>query len=697
MSTSGNWYFDSADFILETLDEGVQFWDTSGHLNYANPASLEQIGHADILQTQVHWLNWLPHFRDHKGVYSGADNFPVSLALQGIELDSEQLFQVQHSDGSRRWLRFHAHPRFDGTKVTGAVSATVDITRLVEQEKRLQQEAHYDLLTGLPNRALLSDRIYQAFSRSHRTGELLAVCLMDLDGFKAVNDTYGHSAGDQLLQEISRRLMAIVRGEDTVSRLGGDEFALLLGGLDNIVGCEHALKRLLNVVSAPCIVAGHVVKVSASIGVALCPLDSSEPEQLLRHADQAMYRAKQSGKNCFDIFNQTLESKVKANQLLLRKIEQALENEEFSLFYQPQVDCQRGQVVGLEALIRWKHPILGIRTPGEFLPLIEHDNLISRLGEWAIDAAMKQLEALHAQGHRLSISVNIAAHQFLHGRFNERLEEILTPYSRDLLRYLDIEILESAALEDVGLVTRLIKQYQARGVSFSLDDFGTGYSSLAHLKHLPVNALKIDQSFVRDMLTDSGDLNIVQAVIGLAQSFQKQVIAEGVESIEQLLMLVTMGCNVIQGYGIARPMTAKAIFQWLDEFNPDPRWRLAGTDYPSNSDFHLLLLESEHEVGFKDLLRQFDAPVGESSFCVQDCRFGLWLKDPIVRDRFGALADFRAVERAHDEYHHLLKKTPIPYRLGAGSQGILDELKSTHEQFKFRLNQFRLGLQKPEK
>ena len=689
-----DWFVESAEFVLHSLQEGIQFWDQSGRLVYANPATIAQFGDAKIAQVDTHWLDWLPYCRWHGGLHCSPEEFPVARVLSGKQLKIARPIQIRRGDESVSWVRLHAYPRIDpdSRQVIGAVSSTVDVTQLIEQERRLKTEAHYDNLTGLPNRTLLADRVQQAVARSRRTGEFLAVCLMDLDGFKAVNDTLGHSAGDKLLQEIARRLGSVMRAEDTAARLGGDEFALLIGGLDNSAACEPVLKRLLAAVAAPISLDGQMARVTASIGVTLCPLDTSEPEQLMRHADQAMYRAKQAGKNCFDIFNQTLESKVRANQGLLRKIEQAIERNEFRLFYQPKVDCRQGRVVGLEALIRWQHPILGIRAPGEFLPLIEQDDLIIRLGEWTVTTAMTHLQALHAAGHPLTVSINIAAHQFLHGHFCERLAVLLQPYPSELVRYLEIEILESAALEDIGQVSRLIKQHQAVGVNFSLDDFGTGYSSLSHLKHLPVDTLKIDQTFVRDMLSDNGDLSIVQAVIGLASSFQRKVVAEGVESIEQLLMLMALGCDVIQGYVIARPMSEAALSDWLAAFQPDPRWRLAGSAFPSQSDFQLLLLESDHNYGFEQVMSQL--AVSASAFQAKqvDCRFSRWLVDPVIRQRYGENRLFHEMELAHTEYHRALE-------VAAGKHAAIHDqessglaLRAAHEKFGQLLKRFRIGL-----
>lgn len=673
--------------VFETIQEGIQFWDREGRLLFANPASLEQFASDDLLLPGVHWLQWMQFCLSEQGAYCSPETFPVACALAGDANVGSQLIRIVRPDNSHRWVRFNAHAMCDDAsgEQVGAVSSTVDVTLLVEQERRLQHDAHYDALTGLPNRVLLADRMRQALARARRSGELLAVCLMDLDGFKSVNDTLGHAAGDQLLQEIARRLGDVLRIEDTAARLGGDEFALLLGGIKTSVACEQVLRRILEAVASPCRIGGKEVRVSASIGVTLAPQDISDADQLLRHADQAMYRAKQSGKNRFDLFDPALESKAKANQGLRRKIEQALERGDFCLHFQPKVDCRQGRVLGLEALIRWNHPVLGVRMPAEFLPLIEHDEMIVRLGEWVLGEALRQLQRLHAAGHRVSISVNISAYHFQHGRLEERLAALLCEYPEALLAYLEIEIVETAALEDVGQVVRLISRYHAGGLRFALDDFGTGYSSLVHLKHLPVDVLKIDQSFVRDMLGDPGDLAIVQGVIGLARAFRRQVVAEGVESVEHVLLLLALGCDNMQGYGIARPMPIERVQDWLSEFCPDPRWRVAESGYPSHADFQLLLQETAHRHWFERLAVQGDE--GAPAVDHAACRMSQWFADARVRQQFAASQRFKALEVLHFEVHRLAEQ----WRAAPTAAEAWPVLAKAHADFIRHLSQFRLA------
>lgn len=439
-----------------------------------------------------------------------------------------------------------------------------DITESKQQQLKLERSAHFDSLTGVANRILLMDRLRQGVLHHQRTGKVLAICYLDLDGFKQVNDNLGHEAGDQLLKEVTQRMVAAVRSDDTVARVGGDEFVLLLGEFDNAYEYELLLHRLLNSIALPVQIMGERVKVGASIGVTFYPGDCVDDEQLLRHADQAMYIAKTSGKGRYHIFNPAVELRKSANANLVDKIDQALADGQLLLYYQPQVDCRKKKVVGMEALLRWDHPLLGIRAAAEFLPVIERDPLIIKIGEWVIEQAMNQLLQWSKQNLQLTVSVNIAAKQLLEGDFINRLGKQLQLYPRSLWSKLRIEVTETVALDDLSGVSHLIDQCKKKfQIEFSLDDFGTGYSSLMQLKRMAANELKIDKSFVDDILHDSGDLAIVKGIVSLADAFQQHVVAEGVESTEQLRILLELGCDIIQGYCMAYPMPAEQAMQWV--------------------------------------------------------------------------------------------------------------------------------------
>lgn len=465
------------------------------------------------------------------------------------------------------------------TKLTGIfqdISQHKNAQRKVESANRslahansvLKHIAHYDALTRLPNRTLLSDRLQQAMAINRRRGDSTAVAFLDLDSFKDINDIYGHGGGDQVLIHIAERIKNTLRDSDTVARIGGDEFVAVLTGLTHPIDCEPLLMRVLEAISKPIILNDQNIQVFASIGVTTYPQDCVDAEQLLRHADQAMYTAKQAGKNCFHLFDIAKDAEYQSHREELESIRKALEKDEFILFYQPKVNMLSGQVIGAEALIRWQHPERGILAPAQFLPIIEEDDLSIDIGEWVIARALKQMQTWRLSGLNIPVSVNINALHLQQPDFVERLKIILKKFPDIEPEYLELEILETSALSDISFVSTIIDICQSIGVQFSLDDFGTGYSSLSYLKRLPAKILKIDQSFIRDMLENSDDLAIIQGIVGLASAFGRDVIAEGVETIEHGEKLLSMGCVQAQGYGIARPMPANEMPAWAKAWPP---------------------------------------------------------------------------------------------------------------------------------
>jgi len=447
-----------------------------------------------------------------------------------------------------------------------------DITRRKMAEDRMRKIAHFDALTGLPNRLLLADRLDQAIAQNQRSGKLLAICFMDLDGFKQINDSLGHEAGDLLLKEVAVRLQGLLRGSDTVARLGGDEFVMLLTNLSTEEECCQALDRVLHSVATPYALVGDTLsEVSVSIGATLYPADSSDADTLLRHADHAMYAAKQAGKNCYQLFDSRMEQRLQARHDTLRRVARGLTAGQFQLHYQPKVDCRDNRVVGVEALIRWNHPILGELTPNEFLPLLEDDDLALELGEWVFREALRQGNQWQSEGIDLCISVNAFPRQLQRPNFPEVVARAVAEIWPSLQPgRLMIEITESAALRELDSVQKAIQECRRLGIAFSLDDFGTGYSSLSYLRQLTVDELKIDQSFVRDMLSDSENMSIINGLIGLGAAFGLKVVAEGVETEAHIHRLHELGCDIMQGYGLARPMPASQIVPWLRDFSTHP-------------------------------------------------------------------------------------------------------------------------------
>lgn len=475
-------------------------------------------------------------------------------------------------DGSWKWLlcRGTVTQREEAGMPILMVGTFSDITLLKQHEKQLEHIAHYDALTGIPNRVLLADRLKQALAHTKREGSILAVCYLDLDGFKLVNDTMGHEAGDRVLIEVTRRIKGTIRGDDTVARLGGDEFAVLLLGLNAEEEYMASLNRLLEEISQPIEIKGKLFEVSASIGVALYPIDDQDADSLLRHADQAMYIAKQSGKNRYYLYDAENDQRARSHHEFLRRLTQALADDEFELYYQPKVDMHSLKLIGAEALIRWNHPERGMLSPAEFLHAIEGTTLEIELGDWVVSTAFDQLDAWHQAGLAMELSINISARHLQANDFAWKLKRKMRRHPTLPKGCLQVEVLETAALSDIPRVSDTIERCRKIGISFALDDFGTGYSSLSYLGRLPVDTLKIDQSFIRDMLEDKGDRAIVQGVIALARAFDRKIVAEGVETKELFRALVDMGCECAQGYGIARPMPASAMPAWLEKWNRAP-------------------------------------------------------------------------------------------------------------------------------
>ena len=446
-----------------------------------------------------------------------------------------------------------------------------DITEQQAQRDQLQRQAHFDELTRLPNRARLSQLLDDAMRAADRDGYLLVVCYLDLDRFKPVNDRYGHAAGDRLLAELAGRLRSALRSReqwtDSAARLGGDEFVLLLraGTLEE---ARFAVERVLRVVSQPYVVdaAQDAVHITASMGATVYPVDRSDADTLLRHADHAMYGAKQSGRNGYLFFDPEQRRRTEQRVMAIGRIQEALDLQEFVLYYQPKVDMRSGRVLGFEALLRWEHPQQGLVAPLQFLPLIENTGLSSRIGDWVISRALEHLSNWRRDGLDFSVSVNVSARHLQEPDFALRLSELLARHSEPLATHLEIEMLETAAHADIEATSALLAKCQGTGVRFALDDFGTGYSTLTYLKRLPVDVLKIDRSFVHHMLDDPQDRAIVEGVIGLARTFGCTVVAEGVESPAQARTLLELGCDIGQGTGIAAPMPVAQVAHWAREY-----------------------------------------------------------------------------------------------------------------------------------
>lgn len=547
--------------VFDTSNDGIFITDADLRFVQVNPAFTRITGFGadevmgqgmDRLGMDLHsdahseLLHTLPHHGQWKGeVWSRRPNGEVFVALLAITAVTDPQGHVGHH--------------------VGVVS---DVSLIRAHEEEIQRIAYHDALTGLPNRRLLADQMKTAVSRAQRSEQLMAVLYMDLDDLSPVNDTHGHEAGNAVLTTVAKRLQAELRTEDTLARLGGDEFVALINGLDDAAECEALAQRLLASVRSPIDVGHTAVKVTVSIGIALYPQDNVSPDTLLRHADQAMCRAKEAGRNRFHVFAAESDRDARSRRDLIHRLRQALERGELRLHYQPKVNLRTGEVVGVEALIRWQHPERGLLPPAAFLNDLLDGDLEIDVGHWVIGEALRQWCEWHSAGQAVaSLSVNVSSHQLLHPGFVEALSQALSSHPLFRPQALQIEILESAAITEIEQAAQVMRQCQDLGVGFALDDFGTGYSSLSHFRRLPVDTLKVDQTFVRGMLSSPDDRGIVAAVVHMAQAFNREVVAEGAETVAHCHALLALGCELAQGYGIARPMPGTDVPAWCTDWH----------------------------------------------------------------------------------------------------------------------------------
>jgi diguanylate cyclase (GGDEF)-like protein/PAS domain S-box-containing protein len=489
--------------------------------------------------------------------------FFEALRAKGVLSDHE--LALQRIDGGPAWVLANADLLEARDAEPEILEGTViDITQRRNAESQIIYQALHDSLTGLPNRTLFYDRLTQALAQGRRHGDRLAVLFLDLDQFKVVNDTLGHAAGDRLLVEIAGRLQRTVRASDTVARVGGDELAFLLPGIERAEDAARMAQKILDAVSRPLEIDGHPLYVTTSIGISLFPADGEEAEALLSAADIAMYRAKDLGRNGYQLSSPAMNARSLARLTLERDLRLAIERGELSLVYQPQADVTSGKTVGVEALLRWSHPQRGVVLPGEFIAIAEETRLILPMGEWVLRTACEQARRWQAAGGpRLRVAVNLSALQFRERNLASTVEATLSESGIDP-DFLELEITESAAMLDAELTIGVLSELREMGVRISIDDFGTGHASLAYLKQFPIDTLKIDRSFVADMEGSREGLAIITAITGLAHGLGLGVIAEGVESDSQLRLLAACGCDEYQGFLLSKPLEPATVPGFLD-------------------------------------------------------------------------------------------------------------------------------------
>ena len=529
-----------------------------------------------------------------------------------------------------------------------------DITPIKEQALKLEQVEKHDALTGLPNRMLVAEKLRTAMEGALESGRALALIYIDLDNFKTINDRFGREASDQLLIALAGNLKRTLREGDTLGRLGGDEFVVILPEISATDAPGASVERLLGAATGPFSLDGETLTLTATAGATFFPqAQEVDADQLLRQADQAMYEAKLAGKARFQIFDPVQAWTLRGRHAELERIRQGLVAGEFQLYYQPKVNMATGSLIGAEALLRWQHPERGLLPPGLFLQVIEENDLAIEMGEWVMNTALSQLEEWQAQGHHIPVSVNVSARHLQSPDFLERLSGILRDHPNADPACLELELLETSTLQDMPQVSRIIDACHAKGMSIAIDDFGTGYSSLTYLKRLPANVLKIDQSFVTDMLDDPDDLSILQGVLGLATAFRRVPIAEGVETTEHGILLLKLGCQLAQGYGIARPMPAVNLPGWYAGWKTEPEW--VGVQPISPFDWPLLVAEVEVRSWSRALERYLQGHrAAPPELDERKCRFGEWLEEE-KSSRRGRSKAVETLEKLHAQSHKLAR------------------------------------------
>lgn len=560
-----------------SMDAVLLITPDDGDVVAANPAacSMFQRSESEIRIVGRHGLiDWTdPRSKDLARKHAKEGKvFGVLRMIKGNSstFEAEISSSIYHDSCGKKYSSMIVRDITERVAISHAMEASNQQLRYAND--KLARIAHYDLLTQLPNRILLSERLRQAIANADKSNWIVGVVFIDLDGFKSINDRFGHFIGDQTLMHMARRLNSAIRDGDTLARVGGDEFVAVVSGLKSINELELLMQRLQMLAAEPVNLKGLTMNMSASIGFTTYPMDASGAEQLLRHADQAMYLAKQAGKNQYYMFDVASDTAVRARNEEFSAILRGFHRGEFVLYYQPEVELTTGKLIGAEALVRWEHPTLGLIGPEKFLYLINDHEVALDMGYKIIDLALTQIEIWQSIGCVIPVSVNLFTRQLQDTNFVAQLAKILARHPTVSPKHLLLEVVETKALEDVIQASIMMRACIRMGVSFALDDFGTGYSSLIYLKTLPASQLKIDRGFVRDMLDDEDDLRIVQEIIGLARKFGREVIAEGVESAAHGRLLLSLGCKFGQGYGISRPMPAKEFPGWLTLWNERQPW-----------------------------------------------------------------------------------------------------------------------------
>src|SRR6202521_394143 len=540
---------------LNSIGDAVLCTDISGKISYLNL----------VAETMTGWCREEAIGKPLAEVFRIIDGATRKTARDPMEMAVEQNRTVGltvncvliRRDGHESAIEDSAAPIHDrGGRGIGAVIVFHDVSAARAMTHQMTHSAQHDLVTNLPNRLLLNDRIAQSIALARRQNRPIAVIFLDLDRFKYINDSLGHAIGDQLLQSVSKRLLASVRGSDTVSRQGGDEFVILLAEIAYPEDAATSANKILHALSAPHSIEGQDLHIDGSIGISVYPEDGEDAETLIKNADTAMYNAKENGRNNFQFFKAEMNLKAVERQSLEGSLRRALEREEFLLHYQPKVNLDTGEITGVEALIRWRRPDRGLVPPSQFVPIAEDCGLILQIGRWVLREACRQARAWQNAGlPPLPIAVNVSAVEFRDKGFAERVRTVLSETGLEA-RYLELELTEGVLMEDAETMVSVLQELKMMGVLLAVDDFGTGYSSLSYLRQFPIDVLKIDQSFVHQITADPDDSTIVSAIINMGKSLKHLVVAEGIETREQRAYLQAQRCAEGQGYLFSAPLTA---------------------------------------------------------------------------------------------------------------------------------------------
>ena len=547
--------------LTESSLDLISVIDEDGTLLYQSGALRNLLGYdpADTIGKNVFELI----HRDDLGVVRPAFGRIVETRQSSEPLE----LRFRHRDGAWRTFEALGTNCLANPHIRGVVFNSRDVTDRKVIQQRIQHLAYHDNLTGLPNRSLLQDRLARSIARAERAGRKVAVLFIDLDNFKNINDTLGHDVGDELLRHVSRRLSECVRIEDTIARQGGDEFIVLLDNLDDNRGASVVAQKILNSLRQPFLLGGTEQHVSGSVGIALYPEDGRDAQTLMKNADTAMFHGKGLGKNTYQYFTSQMNIAVKRRMTLESALRRAVMQKDFVLHYQPQINLETGEIIAVEALVRWKTEDSGTVMPGDFIPLAEETGLINEIGEWVLREGCRQAKEWEGMGlPRRRMAINLSARQFGDRAFLDMVTRVLADTGLDPA-CLELEITESQVMRQTDGMIMLLNRLSEMGVHLAIDDFGTGYSSLSYLKRLPIQKLKIDQSFIRDITVDPNDTAIVVAIINMARSLDLETIAEGVETAGQLALLRSKGCRIGQGFLFSPPVRAEAIYPLLRRNN----------------------------------------------------------------------------------------------------------------------------------